>query len=113
MKKDASFKRKTERNRSFPCWHLVLSKGQVILSSIHDVLYFNRLTDLETPKGHFTINQYPTSMLVYNVYNGGVYSVYSGTQRVGPPRRSFHLLWAGSYLKTIAQSISILAYIPG
>lgn len=78
------------------------------MPSTHDVLYSKILQIYQPPARVISpcVNQYPTSRLSWG-------SVCSGIQRVDPPTRSFYLPWEGVYLKTIAQPISILAYIPG
>lgn len=74
----------------------------------HVVLYSKLLLIYQPPVRVISpcVNQYLTSRLSWG-------SISSGIQRVDPPRSSFYLLWKEAYLKTIAQPISILAYILG
>lgn len=71
------------------------------MPSTHDVLYSKILLIYRPPARVISpcVNQYPTSRFSWG-------SVYSGIQRVDPPRRSFYLPWEGSYLQTIAQPIA-------
>lgn len=103
MEKMFPIKKKKKKGKgSFPCWHLVLLiEGQVILSSIHDILYSNKPTYLAAPKGHFATHQHPTSTFLQRHSEGGT-SQQELSPALGriPPQNN-------------CTTYNILAYIPG